>query len=159
MKSRLFLIKNMRRDVGIPPYFYNAVNAGRRPLRFVRIWTELAAGEYHFCHRQKYHIASANYHTHLRISLVLVGADIIRPNAYAFINPQSRYARQRFGSLERELASEARLRELTKEPRDKQYYENRSEATLNYALRIANYTLYNRVRAEPFLNYSLFIFH
>ena len=73
-----------------------------------------------------------------------VGADIIRPNAYSFINPQSRYARQ---LLFKGAKGQAIL------------YKNRSEATLNYALRIANYTLYNRARANHFLNFLLFIFH
>ena len=155
-----------RRNVGIPPYtqtfnyllfiqyslFFQKFSApcgtdgssGRRPLRFLWIRAKLAVRRISLLPSQKYHIASAIYHTHLRISLVWVGADIIRPNAYVFINPQSRYARQ---LLFKGAKGQAIL------------YKNRSEATLNYALRIANYTLYNRVRAEPFLNFSLFIIH
>ena len=71
------------RDVGIPPYCTlhgNGTALKAVPYGLCGYGRNSPSGEYHFCHRQKYHIASAIYHTHLRISLVWVGADIIRPN-------------------------------------------------------------------------------
>ena len=51
---------------------------------------------------------------------------------------------RQLGSLWRELASEARLRELTKEPRDKQYYIKigaKQPLITHYELRITHYII------------------
>ena len=151
-----------RRDVGIPPYciLYGNGSSGRRPLRFLWIRAKLAVRRISLLPSAKISHCVSNI-SHAFAYITRAGRGGYHPPECLRIHQSSVSLRSTAIWLPREGAGERSETEGVNKGAKRQaiLYKNRSEATLNYALRIANYTLYNRVRAEPFLNYSLFIIH
>ena len=135
-------------------------SSGRRPLRFLWIRAKLAVRRISLLPSAKISHCVSNI-SHAFAYITRAGRGGYHPPECLRIHQSSVSLRSTAIWLPREGAGERSETEGVNKGAKRQaiLYKNRSEATLNYALRIANYTLYNRVRAEPFLNYSLFIIH